>query len=351
MKDFLVLQIEPSTCCTLRCPTCPRTAFAQHWENRHLPMDQLHRILPLAARAEMVQIQGWGEPLCHPSIAAIVEAIQQTGTRCALTTNGSLLDEKRSRNLLTAGLSQLTVSVSGATQETHAALRPPSDLSAIMKNIRRFRELAKESGAACQLTLSFLQQDKNIHELAAVVAMAREYKMDDCLAINATYLPTPDHERQYVRPGLGTKWAGLRALWTSIRKAQNYISARVQPVEQAVCANDPLQCVFVGADGSVSPCIFLQLPLKPGCSGHPPFAIMGNLFEEEFDTLWNHTLYGQFREAFQVRRDFHEDLYKGIDNCSEGRRRLLEAPAIEKTFFDKHPVPQSCRACAKMNGL
>lgn len=351
MADFLALQMEPSTFCTLQCPTCPRTTFAGVWRNTHFPMEKLARVLPLAARSELVLLQGWGEPLCHPQIHEIIRRIQETGTRCTLTTNGCLLDETRGRAILEAGLSHLTVSVSGARPETHGQLRPPSDLYALMERIRRFRALSLTLQKPIRLTLSFLQQNTNLHELPEVISLARRYDLDDCLAINASYLPTPDHEKQCPTPGIRARWASLRALWTSITRSMAYTPASVQPEEKPVCANAPLRCFTIGADGSLSPCIFLQLPLKNPSPPHPPTAVMGNLFEEDFDTLWQGRPWRDFRTAFQIRQDFYEEVYAGIDNCSEGRRRLMEAPGMLATFFSEHPPPSPCQACAKMRGL
>lgn len=351
MADFLALQIEPSTFCTLRCPTCPRTAFRDQWMNRHFPMEAFHRILPLAQRASLVLLQGWGEPLCHPEIHHMVQAITELGVRCTLTTNGCLLDEERGEALLQAGLTHMTVSISGSSQKSHGALRPPSDLYALMERIVRFRRLAEEMHKPLHITLSFLQQAANIHELPGVLALARRYGLGHCLAINASYLPTPQHADQQVQPGIRHGWASIRALWTSIRTGLAYIPAGVHREERAVCDNDPIHCFTIGSDGSFSPCIFLQLPLKRTDLPHPPTLITGSLFEEDFDTVWQKHPWRDFRETFERRKAFQEVLYADMATCSEGRRRLMEAPGILCRFFEKNPAPPVCRDCAKLYGL
>ncbi|TYT75479.1 radical SAM/SPASM domain-containing protein [Desulfobotulus mexicanus] len=351
MKKILALQIEPSTACTLKCPTCPRTTFAGNWKNINFPLEKLKHILPLAIRAEIVQLQGWGEPLCHPELEGMIHELTKAGATCAVTSNGCLLDEKRSESLLKAGLEHLTVSISGASPETHAALRPHSDLHALMEKIRHFRLTADKLGKKPKVSLSFLQQDSNIHELPMAVELASRYGLDDCLAINASYLPTPAHKKQHVVSGLRSRWAAMRALWVSIRKGQPYIPARIRPEEQAVCANNPLECLMIGADGSVSPCIFLYLPLRTHGNINPPTAVMGNIFEDDFENIWKSEKYRDFCRAFGSRKEFYEELYAGIGNCSEGRRRLMEAPEIERIFYANHPAPSPCQGCDKINGL
>lgn len=351
MPDLLALQIEPSTFCTLRCPTCPRTAFAKHWHNIHFPLAKIDMVAPLAARAEIVLLQGWGEPLCHPEIDEIIRRLTEAGANCALTTNGCLLDDKRSEALLEAGLAHLTVSISGATPETHAALRPPSDLHALLERMRRFRQLAEKMGKKPRLTLSFLQQDANIHELPEVLALADRYGLDHCLAINATYLPTPDHAKQNVKRGLRTAWATKRAFWKSIWSGREYTPAQTLPRERDVCANDPLRCLTIGADGSLSPCIFLQLPLKSQPPQHPPLLVLGNIFQESIEAIWNSPTYQDFRRAFAIRRQLSDELYEEILNSDDQKQKTLEAPDLIKRIFAENPVPVVCRQCAKMQGL
>jgi MoaA/NifB/PqqE/SkfB family radical SAM enzyme len=346
-----VVQLEPSTHCTLRCPTCPRTAFAAHWENAHFPFERLEPLVPALARSELVVLQGWGEPLCNPELPRMVARLTEAGARCTITTNGCLLDERMARELLRAGLPLLTVSISGAKPETHARLRPPSDLSALLERIARTRALAREMGAPVRLTVSFLQQPENIEELPEVVALAKRLGLDDCLAVNATFLPTKVHERHLLRPGASERSAARRALWGAIWRRQAYTRVECKEGEKAVCANDPTRNLTIGASGAVSPCIFLQLPLKSEPPERPPEMILGNVFETDLEDIWNGPDYAAFRETFARRHDFAEATWGGVGRDEAGRRRLREAPARLAAFFADNPAPAPCRACAKLQGL
>ncbi|MFO7595876.1 MAG: hypothetical protein R6W92_05965, partial [Desulfocurvibacter africanus] len=52
-----IIQIEVSSACDLRCPTCPRTTFSDHWRSAHFPLAALDGLLPHAARAELTYLQ------------------------------------------------------------------------------------------------------------------------------------------------------------------------------------------------------------------------------------------------------------------------------------------------------
>jgi len=58
---------------------------------------------------------GIGEPLFHPRTVEWVAQAKAAGARVELITNGTLLTEKRSRQLIDAGLDLLWVSIDGAS--------------------------------------------------------------------------------------------------------------------------------------------------------------------------------------------------------------------------------------------
>jgi radical SAM protein with 4Fe4S-binding SPASM domain len=63
-----------------------------------------------------------GEPLCHPALPRLLEAIRGAGLRCGLVTNGWLLDEARVEALLERGVESVTVSLDGPA-DSHDWLR------------------------------------------------------------------------------------------------------------------------------------------------------------------------------------------------------------------------------------
>jgi MoaA/NifB/PqqE/SkfB family radical SAM enzyme len=62
--------------------------------------------------ARHVHLQGWGEPLLHPDLRAIVKDVHAAGCEVGITTNGDLLDEARSW-IVAEPVDVLTVSLAG----------------------------------------------------------------------------------------------------------------------------------------------------------------------------------------------------------------------------------------------
>lgn len=121
---LVYLFVELTDRCNLRCRHCGSRCEPSH--GRCLPTDLLLRTLDEVAedfepRTVMVCLTG-GEPLLHPDFDAIVRHIVSRGFPWGMTTNGTLIDEKRAALLREEGLASVTVSLDGL-RESHDALR------------------------------------------------------------------------------------------------------------------------------------------------------------------------------------------------------------------------------------
>jgi hypothetical protein len=136
--------IEPTVACNLDCITCFRNAWDQPigrmteetFENIFNSLKQMDPIPD-------VYFGGIGEPLFHVKTIEWIRRIkQELGVKVELITNGTILTEKKSRELIDAGLDILWVSMDGATPEVlpmYAWARncPPSSTN--MKRLFKMR--------------------------------------------------------------------------------------------------------------------------------------------------------------------------------------------------------------------
>jgi pyrroloquinoline quinone biosynthesis protein E len=132
--------IEPTSYCNFRCPHCPTvgrsaTDRAERPRSAHLSLASFIHILDQLPTVYRIKLVGLGEPLLNPEFFEMVRAARRRRVRVLTTTNGSLLDPERRRELLTCGLSTLNVSIDAAEPETHSRLRPGSDLGRISEGI------------------------------------------------------------------------------------------------------------------------------------------------------------------------------------------------------------------------
>lgn len=147
--DYLPVRlwVEPTSHCNLACVMCP---------NKDLPKDKkgymdfgLFRKIVDEAKdwAFDVHLMHRGESLLHPDFFRMVDYAHEAGLVTRFHTNGTLLDEDKSRRLIASGLDQFAFSFDGFDKESYEKIRVRGDFDRTVANIVRFLEIKKELGA------------------------------------------------------------------------------------------------------------------------------------------------------------------------------------------------------------
>jgi pyruvate-formate lyase-activating enzyme len=120
---FLVsANLELSSRCNLRCTFCPTADGRMGRPKGNMDDALFRRALDGAGTLEFVLLFQWGEPLLHPRFGELAAEAARRGVRTLVTTNGTLLDDRRIAALLGAGVDRVTISVDGDAA-THEAVR------------------------------------------------------------------------------------------------------------------------------------------------------------------------------------------------------------------------------------
>ena len=147
LPDVRKLYIEPTTGCNLHCRTCIRNIWGD--PEAKMTMDTFRRImdslegLPDLSR---VVFTGFGEPLSHPNILEMIEAVRRRDLAVSVGSNGLLLKPKMAQELVQLGVDRLVVSVDGVRPETYADIRGGM-LSQVLDNIRSLNEAKRHFGS------------------------------------------------------------------------------------------------------------------------------------------------------------------------------------------------------------
>ena len=168
---LLSANLELTNRCNLKCTFCP-TADGRMARPRGVMDDGLFaRALDGAGPLEFALLFQWGEPLLHPRFAALAASAADRGIRTLVTTNGTLLDDRRVAELLAARVDRVTVSVDGDAA-THEAVRG-IPLARTKEALRRLVAARDAAGSPTAVDVSMVVAPETER---AVEAFRREFE-------------------------------------------------------------------------------------------------------------------------------------------------------------------------------
>lgn len=148
-KFPLVVAVEASGCCNLRCGMCFQKTMDQNgyeknkqimsWDTYQKFLDELdHEVLYSIVFASR------GEPLLNPNITKMICAAKAKGVLdIKLNSNATLLTEEKSREILSSGLDLMVFSVDSVVPDNYFKIRGFS-LQRVLNNINRFVEIKRK---------------------------------------------------------------------------------------------------------------------------------------------------------------------------------------------------------------
>ena len=170
--------IEPTVACNLDCITCFRNAWDQPIgkmteETFEKILNSLKQLDPIPD----VYFGGIGEPLFHPKTIEWIRRVkQELGVKVELITNGTTLTERKTRELIDAGLDLLWVSLDGASPETYADVRLGAELPLILENLRRLFKMRKGGHfPQPEIGVAFVAMKRNINDLPKIIKMGHTF--------------------------------------------------------------------------------------------------------------------------------------------------------------------------------
>lgn len=166
--------IDITEVCNLECIHCPHPEFKKtaFYEARYLDPVLNAKIVDEVREkgsglTQYIRYSSEGEPLVHPQGYEMIEyAVRHSGVFVTLTTNGTIMNEKRTRRLLDSGVHMIDISIDAATEETYAKVRVKGELNVTRANVLNLLKWVKQSGSPTKVVVSFIEQAQNTHEIA-----------------------------------------------------------------------------------------------------------------------------------------------------------------------------------------
>jgi MoaA/NifB/PqqE/SkfB family radical SAM enzyme len=362
-KPFIAFQIEPTSRCQLKCAMCPRTALSDEWESGDMPLSVFKSMSSEFQSVDDVHLQGWGEPLLHPSLFDMIRTAKKEGCKVSLTTNGVLLIPRISERLVREGVDTVAISVAGASKKTHENIRCGSNYEQLIENIKALSDIKAKAGSKTpKLTLSFLMTKTNIEELPDLVHLAKYIGVDELVATNLDYTPTwlQDDLKAFSCERADVDFKKVIEEARKRATKSNFLF-RVYPLEGEeviMCEMNPLQIVFITHDGSVSPCVYLNLTMKGPvpriyCGSHYEIERLsfGNIGKTDFRHIWGNAGYKRFRTAYLKRMKVFEKSNTAFVFDSMDMEKLARAEKEMERELAANPIPDVCKTCYKAYGF
>lgn len=336
------VNIETSLLCNLSCIMCA-PHLTGSTQKRDLVSDALlerieDQVLPEAA---FVALTVAGEPFADKTWPRYLALAKRTGTRLVVHCNGTLLPKEDDLERLLKHTQVLEFSVDAVERDTFASIRGQDALPRILDNIRRAvavrDRLPKRQRPRLGVTMVLMK--RNIAQLPAMVDMAADLGLDSVGAVHLTvFADHLDGESLRHRPAVadaafalarqraaaahvtlnlppdmdgtlhrtsptraridhargilgkaGRRWA--QRVWR-VAKNRLAVSRWSQRAGGKVGCNYLMHRAYVSVGGDVTPCC---MPGRP---------VVGNLLNQDFDTIWNGPIYTAMRRGMLDGRPF-----------------------------------------------
>ncbi|PKO21565.1 MAG: hypothetical protein CVU38_14120 [Chloroflexi bacterium HGW-Chloroflexi-1] len=165
------LYIESTNVCNLSCIMCPTGRKEQVRKKGYMDFELFQSIVDqMAPHIQATTLHIWGEPLLHPRIFDMIAYCHAKELRSEISTNATLLDEKRSRTILDAGLGAIYLCLDGMRPETYEKIRINADYEKTNANIRRFIEMKQAGGYQTPfVNLQIIEMERTMGEVEEFV--------------------------------------------------------------------------------------------------------------------------------------------------------------------------------------
>ncbi len=304
---------EVTRTCNLACIHCRAAALDRPYENELTTAECFKLLDEIETFASPIVILTGGEPLLRPDIFEIAAYGNGKGFRMTMAVNGTLLSPEAARKMQEAGIQRISISLDGATAESHDAFR---QVTGAFEGALRGVQCARDAGLDFQINTTITQQ--NLHELPAIqdltvslgavahhifllVPMGRGKDLAE-QGIDAEQYEQTLHwfYEQRDRTPLQLKatcaphyYRILRQRARAEQREVNFDTFGLDAMTRGCLGG--VGFAFISHTGQVQPCGYLELDC-------------GNIREKSFRDIWDHS------SVFQNLRDFGS--YRGkCGNC------------------------------------
>lgn len=168
------LHISFGEACNIRCEMCSHPL--RHAKNPlYLDADVVIRNVDITPIEDFV-IQG-GEPLYVKPCLDFMEYLENSGKKYTILTNGLLIDDSMAQRLASYA-KVVSISLNGATKETHEGVNRGSKFEKVLNNIQLLRTARSELKTQLTIFGRMTLTTRNLHEIPQFIKKYKEFGFD-----------------------------------------------------------------------------------------------------------------------------------------------------------------------------
>ena len=272
------LTIEQTNVCNLDCPVCETGAGVLGRTKGHMSLDQFKTIIDkVGAHTNTLMFYFMGEPFLNKHAYDMIRYAKDAGIPFIETcTNGEFVDPLR---LIDSGLDRVSFQIGGITQETHEVYRVRGKLARTMSNLIETVRQRDLRASKLQIEVGFILMKHNEHEADEFRRMVREIGADYANVIDPC-VRTVEQGRQFLPVN--------RAHWFYDEPSFDAGILRPKDLPDNMCPWI-YYSMAIHVNGNVVPC----------CRDPKGEEVMGNIFTQSLDEIWNGERYREFRARIQ----------------------------------------------------
>lgn len=307
-KDWI--QIEVTSRCNAACIYCPRTVYRRFWKNRSLPLNLFERLVPTFGKTGLVYLQGWGEPLLHPDLPAMVAMAKAAGARVGTTTNGMLLDVPLARSLVESGLDILAFSLAGTSAAYNNRLRAGTQIEKVLEKIALLETVKRQCRSSTPVVhIAYMLLASGIEEIQRLPQCLKDHPVAQVVVSVLDLVTGAGLAGEVVQLGAAAPRADIETILRNLREEGRTMGLEIHtpgagPVsKRQSCSENIQRALCVSAEGEVSPCVFTNLPVAGkyvGLHGQARASrrlIFGNIRDDILPAIWRYPEAVRWRAA------------------------------------------------------
>ena len=169
------LDIENVSRCNYQCTMCVVSEWPKMQRAEDMSFEDYKALIDEQYGVVEIKLQGMGEPLMGKCYIEMIEYARNRHIWVRAITNGSLLHlDENYKRIIDADVSELHVSIDGASAEVYEKIRVGGRFDQVGENCKMLNAYANETGRRRTRMWSVVQKD-NYHELEAMVDLAAEW--------------------------------------------------------------------------------------------------------------------------------------------------------------------------------